>query len=477
MMQSAQETGIGPEVLTPHEMAQADRLAAETGPDGSYGLMRNAGAAILREVLARYPGAEGFDVLCGPGTNGGDGYEVAGLLHETGNLVSLWVQGPPLPGGDAARAAASCPVAPRPLDGFSPRPGRVVIDALYGAGLTRALEGAAAAVAQACNDAGACVVAVDLPSGHVLEPGRGLCGEIVLADIGIPDAVLGAIAAKTFRNLSGLWAAALPRPRRAQHKYSRGHVAVFSGGVSSSGAARLSAMAAARAGAGAVTLLSPGAALAVNAAHLTAIMLRKVDTPADLDAAFATHRPDAAVLGPGFGLHRKLAETVLHVLNRAGEGALILDADALTAFRDGPEALFAAIRASARAAVLTPHEGEFARLFPDLAADENLSKLDRARRAATRAGAVVVLKGPDTVIAAADGRAAINENGSPFLATAGSGDVLAGIIAGLCAQKMPVWEAACAAVWLHAEAASRFGPGLIAEDLPGLLPPLLREFL
>jgi hydroxyethylthiazole kinase-like uncharacterized protein yjeF len=504
MMQSAQETGIGPEVLTPHEMAQADRLAAETGPDGSYGLMRNAGAAILRVVLARYPGAEGFDVLCGPGNNGGDGYEVAGLLHETGNLVSLWVQGPPLPGGDAARAAASCPVAPRPLDGFSPRPGRVVIDALYGAGLTRALEGAAAAVAQACNDAGACVVAVDLPSGlsgesgrpcgvvfnagltitffrlkpgHVLEPGRGLCGEIVLADIGIPDAVLGAIAAKTFRNLSGLWAAALPRPRRAQHKYSRGHVAVFSGGVSSSGAARLSAMAAARAGAGAVTLLSPGAALAVNAAHLTAIMLRKVDTPADLDAAFATHRPDAAVLGPGFGLHRKLAETVLHVLNRAGEGALILDADALTAFRDGPEALFAAIRASARAAVLTPHEGEFARLFPDLAADENLSKLDRARRAATRAGAVVVLKGPDTVIAAADGRAAINENGSPFLATAGSGDVLAGIIAGLCAQKMPVWEAACAAVWLHAEAASRFGPGLIAEDLPGLLPPLLREFL
>jgi hydroxyethylthiazole kinase-like uncharacterized protein yjeF len=204
-------------------------------------------------------------------------------------------------------------------------------------------------------------------------------------------------------------------------------------------------------------------------------MLRKVDDVTDLDAALAARHADAIVAGPGFGLQRPLAETVLHVLKAAGEGALVLDADALTAFRAGPDALFSAIRASARDTILTPHEGEFARLFPDLAADEGLSKLDRARQAAARAGAVMILKGPDTVIAAPDGRAAINENGSPFLATAGSGDVLAGLVAGLCAQKMPPWQAACAAVWLHAEAASCFGPGLIAEDLPGLLPACLRE--
>ena len=504
MMQSAQETGSDVELLTPDEMGRADRLGALAGPHDGYGLMRNAGAAILREVLARFADAHGFDVLGGPGNNGGDGYEVARLLHEAGMEVAVWREGVPRAGSDAEIAARRCPVEPRPLDGFSPRPQEVVIDALYGAGLTRPLDGAAARAARACRAIDARVVAVDLPSGlsglsgrmtgeafaaaltvtffrlkpgHLLEPGRALCGAIVLADIGIPEAVLATIAPKTFRNLPALWSTALPRPRRDQHKYSRGHVAVFSGGVASTGAGRLSAMAAARAGAGAATVLSPGAALAVNAAHLTAIMLRKVDTPADLDAAFAARRPDAVVLGPGFGLHRPVKEMALHVLNAPGEGVLVLDADALTAFRDGPEALFAAIRASARAAILTPHEGEFARLFPDLAADHGLSKLDRVRAAAGRAGAVVVLKGPDTVIAAADGRAAINENGSPCLATAGSGDVLAGLIAGLCAQKMPPWQAACAAVWLHAEAGSRFGPGLTAEDLPGLLPPLLRALL
>ena len=504
MMQSAQQTGTCLELLTPAEMAQADRLAAQAGPHDGYGLMRNAGAAILRAVLARYPAASGFDVLCGPGNNGGDGYEVARLLAEAGNSVSVWTQGPPRPGSDAQRAASRCPVAPRPLDDFRPRAGRVVIDALYGAGLVRALDRVAADAARRCREAGAAVIAVDLPSGisgdsgraageafaaeltvtffrlkpgHVLEPGRALCGEVVLADIGIPESVLAGIAPETFRNLPALWSSALPRPRRDQHKYSRGHVAVFSGGISSTGAARLSALSAARAGAGAVTLWSPGAALAVNAAHLTAIMLRKVDDVTDLDAALAARHADAIVAGPGFGLHRPLAETVLHVLKAAGEGALVLDADALTAFRDEPDALFSAICASARDTILTPHEGEFARLFPDLAADEGLSKLDRARQAAARAGAVVILKGPDTVIAAPDGRAAVNANGSPWLATAGSGDVLAGIVAGLCAQDMPAWEAACAAVWIHAEAASRFGPGLIAEDLPGLVPAVLHELL
>ena len=503
-MQSAQERGTGLDVLTPTQMAEADRLAAAAGPHDGYGLMRNAGGAILREVLARYPQAHGFDVLCGPGNNGGDGYEVARLLDETGLPVTIWREGLPRPGSDAERAAGRCPIAARPLADFAPRPGRVVIDALYGAGLARALDGAAARAAESCRAAGATVVAVDLPSGlsgesgtaagpafaaaltvtffrlkpaHLLEPGRALCGEVALADIGIPDTVLDAIAPKTFRNLPALWAAVLPHARRDQQKYSRGHVAVLSGGPSATGAARLAALAAARSGAGAVSVWSPGNALAVNATHLTAIMLRKVEVPDGLAAAFETRRPDALVIGPGFGLDRPLRETVTEALRLVGKGTLVLDADALTAFRDAPEALFAAIGAAEADTVLTPHAGEFARLFADLAADEGLSKLDRARAAAARAGAAVILKGPDTVIAAPDGRAAINENGSPFLATAGSGDVLAGMVAGLCAQKMPAFEAACAAVRLHAEAGARFGPGLIAEDLPGLLPALLRELL
>lgn len=503
-MQSAQELGTHLELLTPAQMAEADRLAARAGPHDGYGLMRNAGAAILRAALSRCPEAQGFDVLCGPGNNGGDGYEVARLLAEAGMPVALWAHDAPRPGSDAERAARLCPLAPQPLAAFAPAPGRVVIDALYGAGLARALEGAAAGAAQACNAADARVIAVDLPSGlsgdsgkplgaafaaeltvtffrlkpgHLLEPGRTLCGAVVLADIGIADAVLEAVSPRAFVNMPPLWDAALPRPQRGQHKYSRGHVAVFSGGPSSTGAARLSAMAAARAGAGAVTLLAPGRALLVAAAHLTSIMLRKVDTPQDFAEASGARRADAVVLGPGFGLDRPLREMALAVLAQDGPGTLVLDADGLTAFRDRPQALFAAAAGSALDAVLTPHEGEFARLFPDLAADASASKLERARIAAQRAGAVVVLKGPDTVIAAPDGRAAVNANGSPWLATAGSGDVLAGLIAGLAAQKMPAWEAACAAVWLHAEAAARFGPGLIAEDLPGLVPAVLRDLL
>lgn len=500
-MQSAQELGTRLELLTPAEMAQADRMAAASGPHDGYGLMRNAGVVILKAVLPRYADAEGFDILCGPGNNGGDGYEVARLLAEAGVPVIVWADSAPRPGSDAERAAQFCRLEPRALAGFRPQPGRVVIDALYGAGLARALEGAAAGAAQACKVAGVRVVAVDLPSGisgesgmppgvaftaeltvtffrlkpgHLLEPGRALCGEIVLADIGIPDAVLAEVPPCAFINLPALWSDVLPHPQREQHKYSRGYVAVFSGGASATGAARLSAMAAARVGAGAVTLYTPGSALLVNAAHLTSIMLRKVDTPQDFANAVRARRPDAMVLGPGFGLDRPLQEMAMAALAAKGPATLLLDADGLTAFRDCPETLFEAIACSPLDVVLTPHEGEFSRLFPDLSND-GMSKLERARQAARRAGAVVVLKGPDTVIAAPDGRAAINANGSSWLATAGSGDVLAGLIAGLCAQKMPTWEAVCAAVWLHAQAAGNFGPGLIAEDLPGLVPSVLRE--
>ena len=315
--------------------------------------------------------------------------------------------------------------------------------------------------------------------GHLLYPGRDYCGETILAQIGISPDVLDSIRPSCFENMPPLWMDAFPRPATDTHKYARGHVAVFSGGPRSTGAARLSAMAAARAGAGAVTLLSPGNAMQVNASHLTSTMVRQVGD-ADAALAFIADRHVAAVvLGPGFGVGERLRDLALALLgSRVPEASMVFDADAITSFQDDPAPLFTV--AGARAAprlVLTPHEGEFARLFPDIAGDASASKLEKARNAAARSHAVIVYKGPDTAIAAPDGRGAINSNGTPYLATAGSGDVLAGILAGLLAQRMPAFEAACAAVWLHAEAASRFGPGLIAEDLPHLLPPLLRDCL
>ncbi len=372
----------------------------------------------------------------------------------------------------------------------------VVIDALFGAGLDRPLTGRAAALAAAMTD-GPPVLAVDLPSGvdsdtgailgvavraaatvtffrkkpgHLLYPGRALCGQLTLADIGIPAAVLAAIRPTAFENGPALWGAALRAPAADDHKFRRGHALVVSGGMTRTGAARLAAGAALRAGAGLVTLASPPGALAVNAAHLTAVMLRRIDGAEDLAAALADPRLTAVALGPALGTgepERALVEAAL-----AAPCPAVLDADALTLGAAEPERFFAAIAARPGPVVLTPHEGEFARLFPDLAGKP---RPESARAAAARAGASVVLKGPDTAIAAPDGRLAINSNAPPWLATAGSGDVLGGIVAGLLAQGMPGFEAAAAAVWLHGEAGSEAGPGLIAEDLAPALRPALRR--
>jgi hydroxyethylthiazole kinase-like uncharacterized protein yjeF len=292
--------------------------------------------------------------------------------------------------------------------------------------------------------------------------------------------VLEEISPTCFENGPALWGSRFPHPSASVHKYSRGHVGLFSGGPASTGAARLSARAAARAGAGAVTMLSPGNALQVNAAHLTSIILRKADTLEEVAGWLDERKPAALVFGPGLGLQDAVGDFGLGVIRAATRLVehVVLDADGLTHLARRRDAFFEAFgKAGAPHFVLTPHEGEFARVFPELAADKSLSKVERARKAASMAGATVILKGPDTVIASADGRAAINANAAPWLATAGSGDVLAGFTASLLAQGMPPFEAACAAVWLHGEAGSRFGPGLIAEDLPDLLPPLLRELL
>ena len=492
------------EILTTAEMAEADRLTIASGVKG-FALMEAAGRAVADRAaqILRRRGGTRIEVLCGPGNNGGDGYVAAYALREMGFEAEVHALGDPKAlKGDAALAYELWNREAPPIDMFDIEQADLVIDALFGAGLARDLDGAARGMVERANvwrrARGGCVLAVDTPSGldgstgavrgaaieadetvtffrlkpaHLLLPGRILCGIVTCADIGIKTDVLREIAPKTFHNIPALWRSALPIPRIDAHKYARGHALVVSGGISSTGAARLSARGALRAGAGLVTLASPSDALLVNAAATTAIMVRRSDGPKGLAELLSDARKNAVVLGPGLGLGEAtcaLVETAL----APGEAdrAIVLDADALTAFAGAPDRLFAAIRAAKGQVVLTPHAGEFARLF----GRSDLDKLARARAAAEKSGAIVVFKGPDTVVAHPDGRAAIASNAPPWLATAGSGDVLAGMICGLMAQAMPAFEAASAAVWMHGEAANLFGPGLIAEDLPETLPKVWR---
>jgi hydroxyethylthiazole kinase-like uncharacterized protein yjeF len=487
------------ELLTTAEMAEADRLTIAGGTPGIE-LMENAGRAVA-DAVTGVPQGRRVVVVAGPGNNGGDGFVAARHLAERGYSVrvSFVGEGARLK-GDAARAAErwSGPTEDASPDGLADAD--VVIDALFGAGLDREVTGLPRAMIEAMNAARGTVIAVDLPSGvngtsgtvmgvavnaaqtvtffrrktgHLLLPGRLHCGAVEVADIGIPDSVLDAIKPETFANAPDLWGGAFPVPRAEGHKYARGHAVVVSGGLFSTGAARLAARGALRAGAGLVTLASPREALAVNAAASLAVMVRPVDGPIELAEFLADERRNAVVLGPGGGVGSTMREQVRAAL--ASEAAVVLDADALTSFADEPAGLFSAIaRRTGGGVALTPHEGEFARLFKYITDDIN-SKLEKARAAAKLSGAVILLKGPDTVVAAPDGRAAIAENAPAYLATAGAGDVLAGIIAGLLAQRMPAYEAACAAVWLHGEAANVFGPGLIAEDLPEALPAVYRR--
>lgn len=483
------------ELLTPAQMADVDRRAVAAGPLDGLHLMQRAGQAVAALVLSRFGDEPRVAVLCGPGNNGGDGYVIAEILKRSGVPVEIFAEGLPRAGSDAEQAARACSVPRQPLGAFEPRPDTLVVDALFGAGLDRPVSADVARVIAATAAARSKVVSVDLPSGvsgesgailghafqaaltvtfvrrkpgHLLHPGRLLCGETVVADIGILDAIVAAAQADCFENRPVLWRNLLPRLSPDTHKYARGHVAVVSGPSGATGAARLSAMAAARAGAGAVTILSPPPAMAENAAHLTSIMLRSITTGEEIGQFMVARRVAALVFGPGLDAGSDTASMLLGLL-RSGHfppAAFVVDASALTAIAVDPGSVFAACHAlNSPAMVMTPHEGEFGRVFPDLASSP-LSKLGKARQAAKRANAVVVYKGPDTVIAAPDGRAAINANGTPLLATAGSGDVLCGAIAGLAGQGMPLFEATCASVWLHAEAARRFGSGLIAEDLP-----------
>jgi len=477
-------------LLTPRQMAAADKAAIDAGVRG-VDLMEAAGRAVA-ETVRRQWRVGIVCVLCGPGNNGGDGFVTARYLRDWGWSVRVGLLGSlDSLSPDAAHHAQLWGSDIEAFDVALLCGVDVVVDALFGAGLSRPIEGTAFEVLQALQRSDVPVCAVDVPSGldgatgqvmgiavparhtvtffrkkpgHVMLPGRQLCGQVTLADIGIPSEVIEGMDEISFENHPALWCDMFPWPQLDDHKYRRGHVLVV-GGEIMTGAARLSARAAARAGAGLVTVAAPAPAWQVYATALTSIMVQPLDDASNLTDILADERKNVLVVGPGAGVSEATRQHVLAALDTGR--AVVLDADAITSFGSAPGTLFSAINGDC---VLTPHEGEFGRLF---AADGD--KLTRARTAARQSGAIVVLKGADTVIASPDGRAVINSNAPPTLATGGTGDVLTGIIAGLMAQGMAPFLAAAAAAWLHGEAARQFGPGLIAEDLPDMLPRVLRQ--
>ncbi len=479
------------EILTNAEAYAADAFAGEHGV-ASRTLMENAGRAVADAVAARFERGR-VAVLCGPGNNGGDGFVAARHLKARGFEVSLALLGKrDALKGDAADMAKRWDGGVSPLSVESIKNADVVIDALFGAGLARPLDGVAKDAVAALNKSGIPVVAVDVPSGlhgdlgraldgecveadvsvtffrkkpaHVLMPGRLYCGDVIVADIGTPQEAIGAIKPRIFENGPGLWT--YPWPKPLAHKYARGHCVIVSG-AHTLGAARLAARASLRAGAGLVSVASPPDAVAAHSAALDAIMVKPFSGARGLADLLGDRRFNAVAIGPGCGVSRATQELVAAVLESSA--AVVLDADALTSFADDPKELFVLLR---EPCVLTPHEGEFERIFPGVL-KRSPTRIEAARAAAAAANCTVLLKGPDTVIAARDGRAIVNTHAPPTLATAGSGDVLTGMIAGLLAQGMDPFQAAACAAWLHGEAANIFGPGLISEDLPELLPVVL----
>lgn len=490
------------ELLSNNQMTEADRLAIASGISGAT-LMANAGRAVADVVAQRHPLGTRIAIVAGPGNNGGDGFVAARRLAERGYPVRVLFHGDrERLKGDALHAAQNWKGTTERAHPDSLSNAQVIVDALFGAGLDREIEGETRALIDAINVHPAMAISVDLPSGingstgavmgiavkatetvtffrrkpgHLLLPGRLYCGRITLADIGIPASVLDTIKPQTFVNGPALWRDSFPIPQASEHKYSRGHAVVLSGGQATTGAARLAARAALRAGAGLVTLATPRDALAVNAAASLSVMVRPCDDAGEFSQLLSDRRINAVVMGPGGGVGKPMQELVLAALD--GTRAVVLDADAITSFVEDPKKLFTSLKSHHESpAIMTPHEGEFVRIFNGKEQKATVKqKLKECLGASHEAGAVVVLKGADTVVAAPDGRAAIAENAPPWLATAGSGDVLAGLIGGLRAQGMPSFEAACAGVWLHGECGREAGPGLISEDLAEQIPAVYRQ--
>jgi hydroxyethylthiazole kinase-like uncharacterized protein yjeF len=480
----------GIEVLTVDEMYRADAFAIASGTPGTA-LMEAAGAAVADAIQQGWTQRPTL-VLAGPGANGGDGWVVARLLAAANWPVRLALLGVrDRIQGDSAHHANLWtgpvePASPDLLDGAE-----IIVNALFGAGLNRDLSGAALALVEAMAAHTSDVVAVDLPSGvngdtgqvmgaaaqaattvtffrkkpsHLLFPGRLLAGAVQVANIGIPDDAAHPV--QTFENTPKLWPGVPPRMTAAGHKYGRGHVLV-AGGAETTGAPRMAARSGLRAGAGLATIACPRGAWPIYAASELAVMVLPMDAPSDFAAFLEDVRYSTVLLEPGLGLGED-TRSLVHLAATVGR-KLVLDADALTVYAAAPKQLFDLI-GQASAVVLTPHEGEFQRIFGDCVG----SKLDRARVAAKRSGATIILKGSDTVIAAPDGRAAINANAPPTLATAGSGDVPAGMVAGLMSEGASVFDAAAAAVWLHGATALSLGRGMTASDLINTLPQTLQ---
>lgn len=487
------------ELLTTQQTAQADRLTIEAGISADQ-LMGNAGLAVFNTIKQRWLPCK-VTVLCGPGNNGGDGFVVANLLAKDGWPVRVALLGKREDLKDEALQHAG--QWQGTIESIQPEmveQSELVVDALFGAGLSRPLPDIATATLTKAAALNIPIVAVDVPSGvmgdtgevlgaiqstltvtffrkkpgHLLQPGRELCGELVVANIGIQPEVLTEIQPNTFENQPALWQPHFPTLCATTHKYQRGHALIY-GGYPMTGAARLAARAAARVGAGLTTIAVPEIAYPVYAASLTSIMVRPIAKPEDFERLLTDKRINAYLIGPGVGndekTNERTRERALSMLET--NQAVVIDADAISAFKNNLNRLKRAIKGTC---VMTPHEGEFERLFGSIV-DSSKDKLTRARRAALESGAIIVLKGSDTVIAAPDGRTIINSNSPPTLATAGSGDVLAGLILGLLAQGMEPFLAAAAAVWLHGESANTFGLGLIAEDITETLPVVLNRLL
>lgn len=485
------------ELLTPQQMAEADRRTVTAGTPIAT-LMDEAGHAVANLVASHHAFGAHVVVLAGPGDNGGDAYVAARVLDERGYRVRVVPLGAPPADSAAGRARLAYRGPLVECCGADFGPADAVVDGLFGGGLSRPLDGDAAALVAAAHAArarGAKIYAIDLPSGvdgatgalsgpavvadrtitfarrrvgHLLLPGRTHCGAVSVAQIGIADATIAAVAGQTFANEPALWRDLRPQRADGANKYTSGHAVVVSGPMAATGAARLAARAALRAGAGLVTLASAPDALMVNACHLTTVMLAKIAGPDELSAFLTDRRLNTVCLGPGLPPDERTRALCLAALSSGA--AVVLDAGAISAWADQPNDLFSAV--NGKNAVLTPHEGEFARVFGRSDGD----KLTRTRSAAAQCGAVVVLKGADTVIASPNGRAAINANAPPWLATAGTGDVLSGIVTAFLAQGAPPFEAAAMGVWLHGDAAHRSGPALIAEDLVEAVRPAMVAF-
>ena len=486
-------------ILSSQQMKEAEKAAAK-GKTQSFTLMQRAGKAVADEIGARYE-KQDILVLCGPGNNGGDGFIAAAALKKKNWPVTIAcaVDIHDLQ-GDASRAAEGWNGEIIPFDELELPESGLIVDAVFGTGLSRDVDGVIADLLVALRECECPVIAIDLPSGaeadtgmcqfmtpqaeltitfgwkkpaHVLMPARLACGEIIVADIGIGEDVLEPLGPFLLENSpENGWGVDIADKSLSAHKYDHGHVVVLGGRVMT-GAGCLASVAALRAGAGLVSVVSYPDAASTYRAYCPSLMVETISELARFKEHLKDIRRNVVLMGPGAGQDHPAAlkKAVFDAVQSDPSRICVLDADALTVFADDHRTF---IKALGGHCILTPHEGEFARIFPDI--DPTASKLERAYAAARKSGAVIVLKGADTVIASPDDRMVVNTTGTGWLATAGTGDVLAGMIAGLAARRiLDPFDAACAAVWLHGKIAENYGPGLISADMADKLPEALKN--